>query len=119
MVMTVAERFNDCINRQDLAGLVALMTEDHAFTDAEGNTIVGRDACRAAWEGFFAAFPDYRNVFESVRTDGDATTIAGRSVCSEPALAGPALWSATIRDGLVAGWRVLYDTEENRSALGL
>ncbi|MEV6493861.1 nuclear transport factor 2 family protein [Actinoplanes sp. NPDC051633] len=117
--MTVVEQFNDCINRRDLAGLVELMTADHTFTDAEGNSVAGRDGCRTAWEGFFAAFPDYRNIFEVVRADGDTVVVAGRSVCSEPALAGPVLWSATVRDDRVAAWQVHSDTAENRGALGL
>jgi hypothetical protein len=48
-----------------------------------------------------------------------AVTIVGHSLCSEPALAGPALWTATIRDDKVALWRVYTDTPGNRHALGL
>jgi ketosteroid isomerase-like protein len=65
---TVALLFNDCITARDLDALCALMTDDHTFIDTTGQTTAGREACRAAWRGFFAAFPD---------------------------LAGPALWTAT------------------------
>ena len=102
----VAVRFNDAITARDAAALAALMTGDHTFTDSEGNVIAGREACRAAWEGFFAAFPDYRNHFTEVTAAGDTVTITGHSVCSEPALAGPARWTATIRGDRVASWRV-------------
>lgn len=112
-------QFNDCINRGDLDGLVALMTEDHAFIDSEGASVPGRAACTDAWRGFFQAFPDYRNTFTELRTDGDRVTVVGYSSCATPALDGPALWSAIVRDGKVAEWRVLQDTPESRAQLNL
>ena len=62
------------------------MTPDHTFTDTEGGTVTGRAACRDAWAGFFAAFPDYRNVFTTVIATAERVALAGYSVCSEPAL---------------------------------
>jgi ketosteroid isomerase-like protein len=116
-----ATRFNDRINARDLSGLVALMTEDHTFVDSEGATVAGRESCRDAWQGFFTSFPDYRNVFVTMTADevDEVVTIVGRSECSVPVLAGPALWRARIRDGLVAEWRVYGDTRPNRTALGV
>jgi ketosteroid isomerase-like protein len=115
----IANSFNDAITRRDLDGLTALMAPDHTFTDTEGGTVTGRTACRAAWEGFFATFPDYRNVFTTIIAAGDRAVLAGYSVCAEPALDGPALWTATVHDGLVAGWTVHRDTPDNRRQLGL
>ena len=115
----IANSFNDAITRRDLDGLTALMTPDHTFTDADGGAVTGRAACRDAWEGFFAAFPDYRNVFTTVIAGRDRATLAGYSVCTEPALDGPALWTATIHDGRVASWTVHHDNPENRRRLGL
>ncbi len=115
----VVRRFNDLITRRDLDGLIALMTEDHTFLDTSGAAVSGRAACADAWHGFFAAFPDYRNVFTTITAQTQSVTIVGYSVCSEPALAGPALWTATVRDGLVARWQVHDDTADNRRQLGL
>jgi ketosteroid isomerase-like protein len=109
--------FNDGINRRDLDGLAALMTDDHAFIDTAGGVVAGRRECLDAWRGFFESFPDYRNVFTSFAIRGDLVTIVGHSVCAEPSLAGPALWTATIRDGRVARWRVHPDTPEVRARL--
>jgi ketosteroid isomerase-like protein len=109
--------FNESINGRDIGGLAALMSEDHTFVDTEGGAVSGRHACLAAWRGFFAAFPDYRNVFASVSAYGDVVAMTGRSLCSEPSLSGPALWTATVRDGKVAQWRVYADTPENRRLL--
>ena len=51
----------------DLDALTALMTDDHRFVDSEGATVDAKTECVEAWRGFFAAFPDYRNVFDVVR----------------------------------------------------
>ena len=102
----VVAAFNDRINARDLDGLTALMTEDHTFVDDAGAVISGRQACAEAWAGFFAAFPDYRNVFETMTTEGETVRVTGHSVCAEPALAGPAGWTATVRAGKVSRWQV-------------
>ncbi|MFF8267351.1 nuclear transport factor 2 family protein [Streptomyces sp. NPDC016562] len=98
--------FNDRITAHDLDGLAALMSQDHTFVDAAGTVLAGKQACLDAWRSFFAAFPDYRNVFTSVVAHHDVVSAAGRSECSEPRLAGPAHWTATVQDGLVTRWHV-------------
>jgi ketosteroid isomerase-like protein len=121
----VVGRFNDCINRQDLYGLTDLMSADHTFVDSAGSTVTGRAGCADAWRGFFAAFPDYRNVFTTVSTRTDPVTgtdivaVVGHSVCAEPALSGPALWTAVVHDGRVTEWRVHDDTADNRRRLSI
>jgi ketosteroid isomerase-like protein len=114
-----AEAFNACISARDLSGLAALMTDDHRFIDTAGEVFAGKHACVEAWAGFFAAFPDYRNIFERFVVAGWSVAIAGRSACSDSRLDGPALWSADVRSGKVAEWRVHDDTLENRARLGL
>ena len=102
------QAFNDAITARDLDGLAALMSADHRFVDGAGGTVEGKEACVDAWRGFFAAYPDYRNHFESVVEEQAGVVHAtGRSTCSnEPALVGPAHWWASVRDGLVTEWRV-------------
>jgi ketosteroid isomerase-like protein len=100
-------------------GLARLMTDDHVFIDSVGGRVEGMQRCLAAWRGFFDAFPDYRNVFTSMSASADMVVVTGRSVCSEPALDGPALWTARIRDGRVCEWRVYEDTPETRTRIGL
>jgi ketosteroid isomerase-like protein len=100
--------FNAAINRSDLPGLGQLMADDHRFIDTAGNTITGKPARLAAWRGFFASFPDYRNVFDNLHSRrGGIVEVHGRSECSVAALAGPARWRAVVADGLVVEWRVL------------
>ncbi|GAB3431561.1 nuclear transport factor 2 family protein [Flindersiella endophytica] len=105
----VAEAFNAAINARDLDRLAGLMTDDHTFVDSAGETVAGKPACVDAWRGFFEAFPDYRNVFTSLvadAADGAVVTIEGRSECADARLAGPARWTAVVRDGRVARWQV-------------
>ncbi|HKO86863.1 MAG TPA: nuclear transport factor 2 family protein [Actinomycetota bacterium] len=52
-----AVAFNDAINRRDLESLRTLMTDDHAFIDADDILISGKDEVLDAWRGFFKAFP--------------------------------------------------------------
>jgi SAM-dependent methyltransferase len=99
--------FNAAINRRELQGLAVLMDDDHRFIDSAGSTVTGKPACLEAWRGFFDAFPDYRNVFVSVRSQTEGIVdVLGHSECSVPELDGPARWRAVVADGLVVEWRV-------------
>jgi ketosteroid isomerase-like protein len=102
--------FNDCITRRDIGGLSRLMSDDHVFIDSADNIVSGKTRCVEAWQGFFAAFPDYRNHFARVLLAGDKVVMIGHSVCSDTRLAGPALWTAKVEGDLVSEWRV-YRTQ--------
>ena len=115
----VAQEFNACINRADLAGLGALMTDDHVFVDSEGADVSGKAACLDAWRGFFRAFPDYRNTFTQLRARGERVVIVGYSTCSVAVLDGPAPWTADVADAKVRCWRVYHDTPALRAALAI
>lgn len=105
--VAIVMAFNEAINARDPDALGRLMHEQHRFIDSAGATIEGKAACLQAWRGFFAAFPDYRNVFEDVRSDPTgAVQVRGRSESSTPALDGPARWRALVKDGLVVQWQV-------------
>lgn len=115
----VTLRFNEAINARDLERLVMMITDDHRFIDTEGHVVEGRAAIERAWRGFFDAFPDYCNHFETLTSRGERVFVLGRSTCSFAALAGSALWSALIRGDRVAEWRVYADDEASRRALGI
>jgi ketosteroid isomerase-like protein len=111
--------FNECINGQDVDGLAALMTDDHAFIDTAGHAIHGKSACLEVWRGFFRLFPDYRNIFDRLVVQDTRVVVVGRSTCSDTRLDGSALWVSTARDGMLAEWRVYEDTTSNRRMLGI
>ena len=117
---SAAIAFNEAINRRDLDSLDRLMADDHTFIDSDDNVLSGKEEVLKAWEGFFEAFSDYRNDWSKVMPVGGTLTAVGRSVCStEPALDGPAIWTARIGEGKVSEWRVYEDTPANRARLGI
>ena len=46
----------------------------------------------------------------------DILTLQNNQISSFDPLDGPALWSAKLRDGLIAEWRVYLDSPENRDS---
>jgi ketosteroid isomerase-like protein len=105
--VAVVLAFNEAINGRDLTALTQLMTESHRFIDSAGATVEGRNACVDAWRGFFASFPDYRNIFDDVADLGDGVVVVrGRSECSFAPLDGPAEWRAVVLDAGVDVWQV-------------
>ncbi len=118
-LISVALRFNERINARDLIGLGEMMTADHVFIDSSGEVHEGRDRMITGWSDFFTNYPDYRNNFTSVKVRKKLVIMVGFSECSYAPLDGPAIWTAKIRDVLVAEWRVYEDTEEVRRKLDL
>jgi len=116
---TIVLQFNECINNRDIHGLTTLMTDDHTFIDKDNHLLQGKEKVVEAWQGFFALFPDYRNIFERVESRNNLVVIIGHSTCSEKQLDCPALWTAKLRGEKIAEWRVYDDTPENRKRLGL
>lgn len=105
-VMMTALRFNEAINQRNLEGFVTLLTEDHVFIDNFGHidTHVAE-----GWHAFFTKYPDSRNVFTFVTVHNDVAVMIGYSTCTkEPHLNGPSMWTAKVRDGRVAEWRVYW-----------
>lgn len=110
--------FNECINHQDIEGLVDLMTDDHTLIlDGHVNT-KDKASSKDTWSAFFGMFPDYRNHFNRIESKDDFVVIAGNSTCSnEDQLNGNALWSARIYCDKVSEWQVYEDSTENRKRL--
>jgi len=113
----VTRAFVDRINDHDVDGLGTLMTEDHVFIDALGAKTVGRKQMRKSWQSYFEAFPDYRITVKEILPHGETVAVFGSA---KGTLAGdakgrwktPGAWKAVIRDGLVAEWRVVADTDD-------
>jgi SnoaL-like protein len=83
------------------------MSPDHRFVDSVYQVAEGKSACRRAWASFFASFPDYRNVFNSVALVDDGHVVAdGWTRCASPELQGEARWHAIVADDKIVEWRV-------------
>ncbi len=118
-LVSTALRFNEMINSRNLTGLSDLMTEDYTFIDISNHVHEGRDSMILGWAKFFREYPDYRNNFTTVTTNGNTVIMVGFSECSFEPLDGPSIWTAKIRNGHVAEWRVYEDSEEVRKLLNI
>ena len=67
-------RFNEAFGRQDVDGIMALMTDDVVFEDTsppDGGRHEGQDAVRAAWDALFTGTPNGRFTTEHGVVAGD------------------------------------------------
>lgn len=112
-------QFNECINNQDSDGLANLMTEDITLMEGEETAQKGKDAVKNAWTQFFNMCSDYKNHFTRIESRENIVVIIGFSTCFNKSVDGPALWTARVENDLVAEWRILDDTEENRKSLDI
>lgn len=106
---SVALKFVEAINNGDSKALIKLQTEDFTLVDAEGDVFHGRDG----WESYFSAHPEYKIHTQNVLTGGNGVAIIGKTTGSHvpPKVEEKetVLWTAEIRNGLVAEWRIYTD----------
>ena len=116
-IKSVVLEFVKCINNGDSEGLKALQTEDFTFMDMEGDVYRGRDG----WEDYFTSYPEYKIHVDNLITSGNGVAIIGTTTGShvEPEVEEKEtiLWTAEIRNGYVAEWRIYADTCEIRESL--
>jgi ketosteroid isomerase-like protein len=125
-IVRVALKFANEINRHDVDGLVALLSDDHLFVDALGQEVHGRDKLRAAWRAYFDLFPDYhidvRETFQSGRVvallgSASGTLMVDGQARAENRWKVPAAWRAVVDHGQVVHWQVYVDNEPARKIL--
>jgi ketosteroid isomerase-like protein len=109
---SVALKFVEVINAGDSKALIELQTEDFTLIDMAGDVFRGRDG----WQDYFSAYPKYKIHVHQVLMSGNAVAIIGKTtgshVSPEVEEHETVLWTAKIRDGLVAEWRIYSDIEE-------
>jgi len=105
--------FLNAINQDNPDKIAELMTEDHVFTDALGNSVRGREKMRAGWRGYFAMCPDYRVSHEDIFHNGNTVAVFGSAggTISENKWQIPAAWRAVVLNGLVQEFRVYADNK--------
>jgi ketosteroid isomerase-like protein len=114
-----ALQFSEYINRQDIEALSSLMAEGHTFIDREGEVVKGKGAMTKGWTDFFGSFPDYKNTFLRVESQGGLVVLYGFATWHKGADPDYAIWTAAVEDDLVAAWRISEDTEENKRRFDL
>jgi ketosteroid isomerase-like protein len=116
----VAMDFVDRINRHDVGGLAALMTEDHRFVDGLGKEVRGREQMEKGWLGYFAWFPDYSIHVDDAFSNGNVVALFGTAhgtyagkgnLLAENHWEIPAAWKAVVCKQRVSEWRVYADNE--------
>jgi len=107
--------FVEAINRHDVKGLIALMTEDHLFFDGLGQTVRGRERMEKGWVGYFGWFPDYCVRVDEILSKGNLVGLFGTAqgtysvngkLLPENHWEIPAAWKAVVQDGHISEWRV-------------
>ena len=121
----LASGFIDCINRRDLPGLAALMSDDHRLEVFDEAPLAGKEANVEAWRGYFTSFPRYVIYPSRIAERGDSVAILGRTTGSHLGLPDDEerrltlIWIANTAGGAVTGWKLVEDNPANRKAWGL
>jgi ketosteroid isomerase-like protein len=123
--VAVAVSFISCINRMDIDGLAALMTDDHALQVFDEPPLRGRRANVEAWRGYFATFPEYVIYPHCLAERHGRVAILGHTTGSHLELpddeesSSTLLWVAVVVDGAVSSWSLVHDSSANRREYGL
>jgi SnoaL-like domain len=117
--------FVDCINRSDLDGLGALMSDDHRLVVLDETPVVGRHANVEAWKGYFSSFPEYV-IYPWHLTAADSrvavlgtTTGSHLDLPEEEESKLGVIWLAEVTDGVLSRWQIVEDTPEARRRYGV
>ena len=115
MELQTVHDFIAAINRQDVEGIYALMSDDHVFVDAHGNQMKGKDTMKEGWKGYFGWFPNYTIEVDQAFAQGDTISIFGSAQGNylnkpEAHFKIPAAWKVMVKKGKIAHWQVYADT---------
>jgi len=126
--VAVALEFVNRINRHDVGGLAAIMSEDHRFIDGLGQAVDGRERMEKGWLGYFSWFPDYRIKVDDILSNGNVVALFGTAegtfsvngkLAAENHWKIPAAWKAVIRGEQVSEWSVYADNEPVWKVMGV
>jgi ketosteroid isomerase-like protein len=123
-LVEIALEFIECINRQDLAKLTGLMTEDHTFVDSAGDAQASRSLMTQGWRDYFDANPRYLIHVCEVFVHEPRVVVVGRTTRSHVGLPRAVeiqetlIWEAEIDGDLVQRWQIFDDSVLVRKRLG-
>lgn len=119
----VTLRFVAAINAHDVAGIAALMTDNHRFIDSLGAVVSGKAKMREAWQVYLTMVPDYQIDVRWTCYNREVVVILGAArgtyapdgrLRAENRWETPAAWRAVVSGDRVAGWQVYADNEPVR-----
>jgi ketosteroid isomerase-like protein len=114
--------FFERLNAHDVARLMPLLSDDHAFVNAAGEVRGrGREAMEQVWREYLEWFPDYRVGVDRVVAEGNVVALFGTvhgTPANDPAATWdiPAAWQCVVRDGRLSELRIYVDTHPMRQA---
>jgi limonene-1,2-epoxide hydrolase len=114
----VVHAFVSAINAANLDAIHGLMAEDHAFTDASGNSFCGAEKMRRGWEHFFHTYPGYKISISCSFADGKQVALFGKAaggwrvndVVHPQSWTVPAAWLAEVENEKIKNWSVFCET---------
>ena len=110
--------FNECINSEDIDGMVSLMTDNHSLICYDEVGSINKKTSREAWARFFKDVANYKNHFTRIESKDNSVIMIGNATCSNvESLNINVLWSAKIENDKLSEWQVYDDTIENRKRL--
>ncbi|MDR2918572.1 MAG: nuclear transport factor 2 family protein [Tannerella sp.] len=118
MKKRVILKYIKAINEADIDKLYSLMTPEHIFIDAHDNRVLGKDAMKQSWIGYFKMFPDYLIEVDEIIEGDSSYAILGYASRTYKNLKNennsnyyrvPAAWKAIVEDSLIKHWQVYAD----------
>lgn len=123
---SVTNAFVRTLNRQDVEGMLALMSPTHRLVDSMGTIVEGGEKMRAGWTGYFKMVPDYTLAIEEIYANGPVVILLGMAqgtytrdgkLAPENRWRTPIALRAFVEDGLIAEWKVYADNEPIRKLM--
>lgn len=123
---SVTNAFVRALNRQDVDGMLALMSPNHRLVDSMGTVVEGLERMRAGWLGYFKMVPDYTLAIEERYANGPVVILMGMAqgtytrtgeLTPENRWQTPIALRAFVQDGLIVEWKVYADNEPIRRLL--
>ena len=111
-------RFVDAINDHNVDEIINLMSEDHVFVDAYGDTHIGKKGMKEGWNGYYELFPDYKiEILEIIEKDStiglfgfaNATYKNIKDESNSNFWRIPASWKAIVENNKIKHWQVYCD----------
>jgi len=119
----VTSAFIRALNRQDVEGMLALMSPNHRLVDSMGTVVEGLEKMRPGWEGYFKMVPDYALAIEEMYASGPVVLLLGIAqgtytrtgqLTAENRWHTPIALRAFVEDGLITEWKIYADNEPIR-----
>jgi predicted enzyme related to lactoylglutathione lyase len=120
--------FIEAINSNKVESVAKLLTENHVFTDAWGQTLSGNRDVKDAWSEYFKLFKDYKIDIEEFFSDSNVFILVGfaSGTSYDPRFDRkpgtwriPATFRAEIEGDLVSSWQVFADTKKPFQSIGM